>query len=233
MTAFKKVSRSTTLVLCGLVAGAVTAGGIAQAANSSANTSAAPSPTNAAAVAPGHSDHHGDRSDRSDRSDQDRGHRGGPWANRGWGGGKFGERGLGGPVLHGEYVIADPAKPGAFTTRQVQTGVLLSATATSATVKSADGFLQTWIVNATTKIRTTPGKAGRAESSPAAPPAVVTDLTIGSTVVAFGTKNTEGSFTALRVGLQHPRMKADRPTDDESDAPDATPSSAAPASPNA
>ena len=221
MTAFKKVSRSTTLVLCGLVAGAVTAGGIAQAANSAGT----PTPTSAAAVTPGHSEHY---------SDHDNGRRGGPWGNRGGGGGKFGERGLGGQVLHGEYVIADPAKPGSFTTRQVQTGVLISTTATSATIKSADGFVQSWIVNATTKIRTTPGKAGRVGSSPTPPPAVVvTDLTIGSTVVAFGTKNADGSFTATRVGVQHPRMKADRPTDDESDAPDATPSSAPPASPNA
>ena len=208
----KKLSTSTTLVLCGLAVGAVTAGGVVAAGGIAQADSA--TPTVSGAPERGH----------EGRGHQDRGH--GLRGQGGQGGRGHGDRELGPDrgVLHGEFVVVDPAKPGAYLTREVQTGVLLSSTATSITLKSADGYLKTWAVNASTEVRSTADK----HQDKAAKPAVVADLAVGSTVFARGIKNADGSFTATKVGVPG-TPRAEKLQDDES--PSAAPSAPAPAAP--
>jgi len=57
----------------------------------------------------------------------------------------------GGPALHGEVIV--PNSDGTFTTVLVQRGEVTAVSATSVTVKSADGFTQAYSVAADSQIR--------------------------------------------------------------------------------
>ena len=79
------------------------------------------------------------------------GMRGGP--GMGMGGPGMGGPGMGlGMPLHGTYVTAK--KGGGFRTVDVQQGTVTGVSSSSLTVKSADGFSQTYVVNADTKVHT-------------------------------------------------------------------------------
>lgn len=69
------------------------------------------------------------------------GHQGGP---PGWGGPGGSER-----TVHGANVVSDGE--GGFTTELTQTGDITAATATSITVRSADGFSQTYLLDTDTR----------------------------------------------------------------------------------
>ena len=76
--------------------------------------------------------------------DGPRGH-GGPM-----GMGMRGGLGLGGPLLHGEGVVKDQA--GAYVNVRMQTGTVVSASATSVVVTSDDGVTWTWPVTTATTV---------------------------------------------------------------------------------
>lgn len=72
---------------------------------------------------------------------------GGPgMGGRGFGGVK----GIGGGVLHGEFVMPKPG--GGYQTIQVQNGTATAVSATSITVKSADGFSRTYAADKDTLV---------------------------------------------------------------------------------
>ena len=76
------------------------------------------------------------------------GHPGGP---PGWGGGPGGPGGPGGfqRTLHGESVVSDGK--GGFSTELTQTGDVTAASDTSITVRSEDGFSNTYVLNTDTR----------------------------------------------------------------------------------
>ncbi|AQT83146.1 hypothetical protein B1R94_26970 [Mycolicibacterium litorale] len=69
------------------------------------------------------------------------GHMGGP---PGWGGPGGFQR-----TVHGENVVSDGE--GGFTTELTQTGAVTAATATSVSVRSEDGYSQTYVLDADTR----------------------------------------------------------------------------------
>jgi hypothetical protein len=60
---------------------------------------------------------------------------------------------IGSPSVHGEFVVADGA--GGYTTELTQTGTVTAISPTSITVRSDDGFIQTYVI---------PNTAGNAEA---------------------------------------------------------------------
>ena len=82
-------------------------------------------------------------------------HRGGPWGGGSWGGGPWGGGLWGAPfdfrdAMHGEVVLAKEG--GGTETLLIQRGTVTEASATSITVKSDDGFTETYAVNADTDV---------------------------------------------------------------------------------
>lgn len=83
---------------------------------------------------------------------------------QGHGGGPPGWGGPGGPggfqrTLHGENVVSDGE--GGFSTELTQTGNVTAASDTSVTVRSEDGFSQTYVVNTDTRKPPQPLQAGQ------------------------------------------------------------------------
>jgi hypothetical protein len=76
---------------------------------------------------------------------------GGPGGGFGAGGGpaSFGAGGLGN-ALHGDFVVA--GDNGGYTTERLQTGTVTAVSANSISVKSADGYTQTFAVGGSTSI---------------------------------------------------------------------------------
>jgi Domain of unknown function (DUF5666) len=113
--------------------------------------------------------------DRGDRPGRPFGHRGpglrGP--------------GLGGPMgaLHGEFVV--PKQGGGYQTLLVQRGTVSAVSSTSITVKSEDGFSQTYTVNPETVVNA--GRDG------------IASIAEGAEVNVLARK-TSGQPTALRIG---------------------------------
>lgn len=68
----------------------------------------------------------------------------------GMGMGLRGGFGAGGPLLHGEGVVKD--QDGAYVNVRMQTGTVVSATATSVVIKSDDGVTWTWPVTSATTV---------------------------------------------------------------------------------
>ncbi|MEP7053809.1 MAG: hypothetical protein ABI912_01000 [Actinomycetota bacterium] len=64
--------------------------------------------------------------------------------------GPGGMKGIGGGVLHGEFVTPKPG--GGYQTIQIQRGTATAVTATSITVKSADGFSRSYAVDKDTLV---------------------------------------------------------------------------------
>jgi hypothetical protein len=61
-------------------------------------------------------------------------------------GGSVGGQGSGPTPLHGEFVVADGS--GGYATELTQTGIVTAISPTSITVRSEDGFSQTYVVTA-------------------------------------------------------------------------------------
>ena len=85
-------------------------------------------------------------------------------------------------ALHGEYVVADG---GSYVTMLTQTGEITAASATSLTVKSADGVSLSYALATSTTV----SKASTAQSAQGGPPGAgsvtqgtLTDLAVGTTV---------------------------------------------------
>lgn len=92
-------------------------------------------------------------------------------------------RKLGGNVLHGEFVVR--AKQGDQTV-DTQLGAVTAVSPTSITVKSSDGYTQTWTLSSATRVR-----AGQQKGT-------VSDLSVGETVRLLG-KKASGDATAALV----------------------------------
>lgn len=80
---------------------------------------------------------------------------GGPggFGGGGFGGGRFGGGGPGGAglanALHGDFVVNNN---GTYATDRLQTGTVSAVSATDITVKSVDGYMQTYTVNSGTSV---------------------------------------------------------------------------------
>ncbi|MBI3691269.1 MAG: hypothetical protein HY239_11625 [Mycolicibacterium aromaticivorans] len=83
------------------------------------------------------------------------GHAGGP---PGWGGGGPGGPGGSQRSLHGQNVVSDGK--GGFSTELTQTGDVTAASDSSVTVRSQDGFSQTYVLNTDTRKPPQPLQAG-------------------------------------------------------------------------
>ncbi|HEY5033213.1 MAG TPA: hypothetical protein VIJ54_12095 [Actinomycetes bacterium] len=93
-------------------------------------------------------------------------------------------RQLGSRVLHGEFVVK--TKDGDRTV-DTQLGAISSVSATSMTVKSSDGYTQTWTLASTTRVRANKGKGTTA------------DLKVGETVRLLGPRSGSDATAALVV----------------------------------
>jgi hypothetical protein len=110
--------------------------------------------------------------------------------------------------LHGESVVKKG--DGGFETRLTQQGVIEAVSSTSITVKSEDGFSQTYAINAGTKITKLPapatdGTIPRDSKGKRLKPAAATaaDLRAGEQVRIKGVKDGSGS-TAGRIAAGAP-----------------------------
>ncbi len=115
--------------------------------------------------------------------------------------------------LHGESVVKKG--DGGFETRLTQQGVIEAVSSTSITVKSEDGFSQTYAINAGTKITKLPppaadGTIPRDSAGKRLKPAAATaaDLRTGEQVRITGVKDgsgiTAGHIVAGAPGVQGP-----------------------------
>ena len=66
------------------------------------------------------------------------------------GGGRFGGGGALAGALHGDFVVSNGS--GGYTTERLQTGSVSSVSAGSLTVKSVDGYTQTYVVDSSTSV---------------------------------------------------------------------------------
>jgi len=181
--------KGLALVAAGAI-GATALTGVAFAATSTPSPSNPSSGSNAPANpedgGPGMmgGDHDGDGPGGFGGPDGRRGHHGdgGPM---GMFGGPGGGKGIGGRVLHGEAVVTN--KDGSNVTVRVQNGDITAASATEITVKSSDGFEQTWPLTADTKVH-----RNKADATAA-------DLVVGDRVMVIGEVNGD-TVTTLRVG---------------------------------
>ncbi len=86
---------------------------------------------------------------------------------------------MGAPPLHGEFVV--PASSGGYTTMLTQTGTVTAISATSITVRSEDGYTQTYAI---------PSTSGGTDASPAVNDQVTVSATrIGQTAIVTGIAN--------------------------------------------
>ncbi|GAB5080693.1 hypothetical protein [Arthrobacter sp. AD-310] len=98
-------------------------------------------------------------------------------------------------LQHSESVVKDA--DGAFHTILAQRGTVEAVSTTSITVKSEDGFSQSYAVNADTKVTTAPG-TGDDGSRPRPPAGTIEDITAGEVVRISGVKD-GGQATAERI----------------------------------
>jgi hypothetical protein len=102
--------------------------------------------------------------------------------------GRSGSAAMEPPSLHGEFVVADGA--GGYTTELTQTGAVTAISPTSITVRSEDGFSQTYVI---------PNAAGNSGAP----------FAVGDQVVVHATRN---GPTAIVTTIGNPRRGA--PSDD-------------------
>lgn len=110
-----------------------------------------------------------------------------------------------GKVLHSESVVD---RNGSTVTLDRQSGTVESVSATSITVKSSDGFSQTYVLDSSTKLLQAPAKPAAGEAKPAQPkadrpkPTSITsqDLKAGDSVRVSALK-AGSTLTAERVVL--------------------------------
>ena len=166
-------TRTITLTLGSIAAGAVLATGVTGLAL--ADDTATPSP-GASSSAPGTDAPSGTMGQRGP-GDGMRDGRGGPGGMHGMRGGPMGE------ALHGELVVK--AEDGTISTvRQVQ-GTVTAVTSTSITVEAEDGYTATFAVNAETEVHT--GLPSRDRDTADATTQAITDVSVGDVARVHGT----------------------------------------------
>ncbi|MBT1003564.1 hypothetical protein KIH31_13215 [Paenarthrobacter sp. DKR-5] len=115
---------------------------------------------------------------------------GGPDGDGGPGGSGDGDLGPGGlgaglqSAVHGEYVVESN---GSYVTMLTQTGEVTAVSATSLTVRSADGVTRTFTVNSSTTVSNRPAMGGRMGARSGS--ASISDVTKGSKVRVTATKS--------------------------------------------
>jgi hypothetical protein len=157
-------------------------GGVAWAA--SGDTS--PSPSTSPSTAPSNS--------TENRPDPGRGPRGGPF----------------GDALHGEFVTAKDG--GGYQTIATQKGEVSEVSATSITVKSADGYSRTYTVNGDTKVNGSGKIADIKTGETVRVRAVVADGTATATSVGDGTGRPAGGPDGTWPGGSQGAKPGDKPS---------------------
>ena len=193
-------TKTITLTLGSLAAGAVIATGItgvALAADSSPTPSS--SATSSATSSAGSSAGAKDGPDRGGQRDH------GP--GRGGRGGLLGERGS--EPLHGEMVVK--AADGTVSTVQMVRGTVTAVTASSITVKAEDGYTATFAVGATTEVRV--GLPVRGSDPSTSSTDTIADVKVGDVADVHGTVSA-GTATATEVramtAAEAAQLEADR-----------------------
>lgn len=97
-------------------------------------------------------------------------------------------RGFAGPGIHGEFTVKN--KDGSYTTLVSQRGTVQSVSDSSISVKSDDGFTQSYAINSSTTILKLPDSGtGTQGRKPPLQTIKATDLKTGDTVAISGTKS--------------------------------------------
>lgn len=173
-------TRTITLTLGSIAAGAVLATGVTGLALADDTTT--PSAGSSSSAPRGASD----PGVMGQRGPGD-GMRGGPGGLHGMRGGPMGE------ALHGELVVK--AQDGTISTVRQVRGTVTAVTGTSITVKAEDGYTATFAVNADTEVRT--GLPSR-NADPATTTGSIADVSVGDVAHVHGTV-TGGTATAEAV----------------------------------
>ncbi|MCZ9881490.1 DUF5666 domain-containing protein [Arthrobacter sp. B2a2-09] len=106
-------------------------------------------------------------------------------------------RGFAGPGIHGEFTVKN--KDGSFTTLVSQRGTVQSVSDSSISVKSDDGFTQSYAITSSTTIVKLPAAGtGMQGRRPSLQTIKATDLKAGDTVAVSGTKSGT-TVTATRI----------------------------------
>ncbi|MBB6403490.1 hypothetical protein HNP00_000789 [Arthrobacter sp. AZCC_0090] len=106
-------------------------------------------------------------------------------------------RGFAGPGIHGEFTVKN--KDGTFTTMVTQRGTVQSVSAANISVKSDDGFTQSYaITSSTTIVKYPTAGTGTQGRRPSLQTIKATDLKTGDTVAISGTKSGT-TVTANRI----------------------------------
>ena len=162
-------SKTTLIALGGMVAGVIVATGITGMALAAGNAPSGPQVTTSTV----------------DDGDGPMGDHMGPMMGNRAGGGRGGMHLGAGTPVHGIMVTQDSS--GAFVTAQSVHGTVTAISATSITVKAADGFTATYVINGDTDMHIA-GTTGSASS-----------ITAGNEVMVMGT-GTGTSLTAIHIG---------------------------------
>ena len=106
-------------------------------------------------------------------------------------------RGVAGPGIHGEFTVKN--KDGSYTTLVTQRGTVQSVSDTSISVKSDDGFTQSFAITTSTTIVKLPASGTGTQGKRPSPQTIkATDLKAGDTVAVSGTKSGT-TVTATRI----------------------------------
>lgn len=112
-------------------------------------------------------------------------------------------RGFVGAGIHGEFTVKN--KDGSYTTLVTQRGTVQSVSDTSISVKSDDGFTQSFAITTSTTIVKLPASGtGTQGKRPSLQTIKATDLKAGDTVAVSGTKSGT-TVTATRITAGTPR----------------------------
>lgn len=106
-------------------------------------------------------------------------------------------RGIAGPGIHGEFTVKN--KDGSYTTLVSQRGTVQSVSDSSISVKSDDGFTQSYAITSSTTIVKLPASGTGTQGRRPSPQTIkATDLKAGDTVAVSGTKSGT-TVTATRI----------------------------------
>ncbi len=112
-------------------------------------------------------------------------------------------RGFAGPGIHGEFTVKN--KDGSYTTLVTQRGTVQSVSDTGISVKSDDGFTQSFAITTSTTIVKIPAAGTGTQGKRPSPQTIkATDLKAGDTVSVSGTKSGT-TVTATRITAGTPR----------------------------
>jgi hypothetical protein len=105
--------------------------------------------------------------------------------------------GLAGPGIHGEFTVKN--NDGTYTTLVTQRGTVQSVSDSSISVKSDDGFMQSFAITSSTTIVKLPASGTGTQGRRPSPQTIkATDLKAGDTVAVSGTKSGT-TVTATRI----------------------------------